>query len=126
MFSRQPEQQQYCSATAEWEQMDLDVLLASVEVSVTDVMLTQLKSFPQNVVCPNVCNNEINGGVPGRGTSQCLNDIFKELCLPKFTDCEKQYVVYFLDDLKSYFLTLYAPCIILQYAYKPTRCTKFL
>ena len=24
------------------------------------------------------------------------------------------------------FLTLYAPCIILQYVYKPTRCTKFL
>ena len=23
-------------------------------------------------------------------------------------------------------LTLYAPCIILQYVYKPTRCTKFL
>ena len=23
------------------------------------------------------------------------------------------------------FLTLYAPCIILQYVYKPTRCTKF-
>ena len=23
-------------------------------------------------------------------------------------------------------LMLYAPCIILQYVYKPTRCTKFL
>ena len=25
-----------------------------------------------------------------------------------------------------FFLTLYAPCIILHYVYKPTRCTKFL
>ena len=30
----------------------------------------------------------------------------------------------YIHDFTS--LILYAPCIILQYVYKPTRCTKFL
>ena len=30
------------------------------------------------------------------------------------------------DGKERYFLTLYAPWFILQYVYKPTRCTKFL
>ena len=29
-------------------------------------------------------------------------------------------------NITDSFLTLYAPCIILQYVYEPTRCTKFL
>jgi hypothetical protein len=36
--------------------------------------------------------------------SQCLNDICKGLCLPKFTDPNKQNIIHFLDDLESYFL----------------------
>ena len=41
--------------------------------------------------------------------------------------CEKKY--YFIYTLYVYileYLTLYVPRIILQYVYKPTRCTKFL
>ena len=36
--------------------------------------------------------------------------------------CKKRYS----RNIDRYSLKLYAPCIILQYVYKPTRCTKFL
>ena len=39
------------------------------------------------------------------------------------------YTIMVATDVRKYSeinLTLYAPCIILQYVYKPTRCTKFL
>ena len=29
------------------------------------------------------------------------------------------------EEERNIYMTLYAPCIILQYVYKPTRCTKF-
>jgi hypothetical protein len=52
----------------------------------------------------NVCNNEISGRVAGQGTSQCLNDVSKDLCLRTFTDPKKQNIVHSVDDLESYFL----------------------
>jgi len=60
--------------------------------------------FPSQYNACNVCKNEINGRVAGQGTSQCLNDVSKNLCFPKFSDPEKQNIVHFLDDLELYFL----------------------
>lgn len=65
--------------------------------------------FPSQYNACNVCKNEINVRVAGQGTSQCLNDVSKNLCLPKFTDPEKQNIVHFLDDLELYFLLRGAP-----------------
>jgi hypothetical protein len=50
--------------------------------------------FPSLCNACNVCNNELNGRVAGQGTSQCLNDIFKDLCLPKFTNPDKQMMIW--------------------------------
>jgi len=65
----------------EWEQMAPDIRLAGVKVSVTTVMLTELMSPSQYDAC-SVCNNEINGRVAGQGTTQCLNDVSKDLLIP--------------------------------------------
>jgi hypothetical protein len=59
---------------------------------------------PSQYDARNFCNNEINGRVVVQGTSHCLNDVCKDLCLPKFTDPDKQNIVHFLADLESFFL----------------------
>ena len=62
--------------------------------------------FPSLFGTLNICNNEINGRVAGQGTSQFLDDIFKQLYLPQFPDPIEQTIVHFVDDLESYFLLM--------------------
>ena len=41
--------------------------------------------------------------------------------------CSENSIQYIMHEAsRAYNLTLYAPCIILQYVYKPTRFPKFL
>jgi hypothetical protein len=74
-----------------------------VKVSVTAVMLT-VKVLPSLCGAPSFCYNEINPKIVGQVTLQCLDHIFKGLCLLKFSDPYKHFSVHFLDDLESYFL----------------------
>ena len=53
-------------------------------------------SFLTQYDARNVCTKEINVRVTGQGTSQCLNDVSRDLCLPKFTDPDKQNIDYTL------------------------------
>jgi len=87
----------------EWEMMAPDIELAEVKVSDRS-HVDRVGVFTSKYNARSVCKNEINGRVAGQATSQCLNDVSKHLCLPKFADPEKQNVVHFLDDLESYFL----------------------
>ena len=51
-------------------------------------------------------------------TQTTLNiQVVQDVCIPFFAAYWSKFMIV---------LTLYAPCIILQYLYKPTRCTKFL
>jgi hypothetical protein len=63
----------------------------------------RVEVFPSQCDARNICNNEVNVRVAGQGTSQFMNDVSKDICLPKFTDPYKQNIVHFLDDLESYF-----------------------
>jgi hypothetical protein len=66
-------------------------------------MLT-VEVFPTQYDARSVCTKEINVRVTGQGTSQCLNDVSRDLCLPKFTDPDKQNIVHFYDDLEYFLL----------------------
>jgi len=86
----------------EREVMAPDIGLAGVKVSDRS-HVDRVDVFPSQYNARSVWKNEINGRVAGQATSQCLSDVSKHPCLPRFTDTEKQNIVHFLDDLESYF-----------------------
>jgi hypothetical protein len=92
----------------EWERAAPNIRLAGVKVSVTAVMLTELMSFPHNMMRAMFVIKKLMEGLLDR-EPQCLNDVSKDLRLPKFTDPDKQNIVHILDDLVSYFLLRSVP-----------------
>jgi hypothetical protein len=66
-----------------------------VKVSVTVVMLKEFEVFPLQCEAHNNRNNEVNIRHAGQGTLLFVHDVFKDICLPKFTDPYKQNIVHF-------------------------------